>query len=194
VLHLRVLDQPILIAVLLFMCVGGANAQGLYYNYYIDDTLVSTETDGYPGNSCDNSPTDIWSNFQSGYESGFAPISIYQQGPTVNGGIYTWSIGFSMTVTDPYGGCFLYNYSQVVFQGPLREIIAYYYGSPLGGYTAKRCNPNNACDTLVGGNIPVTYMLATVYQIQIGFFLQCGIPRDKPPDIVDRCYKPDPLP
>jgi hypothetical protein len=191
--YLRFLRQLIPIVALLFTCWGPAKAQGFYYSYTIDDVSVDTETVGY-GNStgCGGGGIYGWSLLQGDYGSGYTPFTIDQSVPTVDGQDYNWSIGFAIQVPDPYGDCYTAQYQDVLFQGPLRRIVAYYYGN--GTTTARRCNPNNACDTLVGGNIPVTFMLATVYQIQIGLVYQCGIPRDNPPKIVDRCYSPDPEP
>jgi hypothetical protein len=197
VLNSRGSRSAVLATALLFLCWSGAKAQGLYYNYYIDGSYVGTEMDGYPGTGCAGSLTNMWSSFQTSYDSGFAPVSFSQSAPTVDGGYYSWSIGFSIQYPDPYtGACDTENFSEVLFAGPLRKIIAYYYaaGSSGGNYLARRCNPNNACDGLIGGIPFPAFALTTVYQINIGLALQCGIPRDMPPSPRLSCLAPDPLP
>jgi hypothetical protein len=85
-------------------------------------------------------------------------------------------------------------YPPIQVQTPLKKIRAFYYLSGTGFLvnTFKRCNPNNACDTMFSKKTNA-FVLLTVWQIQIGLGLTCSA---DPLTAVAQtaCMSPDPIP
>lgn len=177
-----------------------ARAQS-YYDVTFDGATIYTDTFDdapVPQPPCATYTTinvllGSYGGSSTAYYPGTAHVAVST--PASIGVAYQWSREIIHHGLQRGGNCGVFLDTTVVWPvDPLRKIRAYYRnaGSVLGITTYHRCNPNNACDTLLSKQTD-PFVLLTVYQIQIGLGLSCqALPGDKVPQTM--CVSPDPIP
>ncbi len=185
---------------LVLAAAGSARAQS-YYDVTFDGATIYTDTfDDAPAPQppCTTYTTiDVllgtYGGSSTAYYPGTAHVAFSTQASI--GVAYQWSREIIHHGLQRGGNCGVFSDTTVVWPvDALRKIRAYYKnkGSFLGLTTYNRCNPNNACDSLLSKQSDA-FVLLTVYQIQIGVGLTCSaLPGDRVPQTM--CMSPDPIP